>query len=411
MSTTAANPVRRFGAVYVPNGMSMPYWAPRTEGTALELGSSPILESLAPFRDRVTVLSGLDGPKGAGHAAGSTGFLTGVANEGVNNNDKIGMKAGVSIDQLLAKEFGQHTELASLEVAIDEGIGAPDGDSDIFSNTISWHTATTPSPMEDNPRAVFEQLFGDSGTTDPAARAARFKRDKSILDAVIQEIDDLARTVGPGDRAKVVEYVDAVRDIERRIQRAEAQSATQLPRAAQPAGIPETFAEHVRLMFDLQALALQADLTRVTTFMIGREGGSRAYPEIGVYEGHHPVSHHGNNPEKLALLSKINAFHMALFAEYVEKLRSTPDGDGSLLDHIIILYGAGLSDSNLHVHDKLPLILVGGGAGHLKGGRHLKYAGDPTANLMLTIMDKLGVPIEKLGVSTGKLAIDTLSGV
>ncbi|HKA05761.1 MAG TPA: DUF1552 domain-containing protein, partial [Gemmataceae bacterium] len=374
---TAANPIRRFGAVYAPNGMSMSYWTPVGEGRAFEL--SRLLQALAPFRDHLTVVSGLNGPKGASHAGGSTGFLTAMDTAIDTDLGKKGLSAGPSIDQLVAKEFGKHTQLASLELALDEATGTCDGNlSCVYTNTISWLTSTTPAPMEFNPRAVFERLFGDHGTTDPAARSARFKRDKSIVDSVIQEIAGLTRTVGPGDRAKLDEYVQAVRDIERRIQMAEAQRETDVPAMAQPPGIPATFAEHARLMYDLQAVAFQADLTRVTTFMLGRELTGRTYPEIGVPESHHPVSHHQNSPQKLALLAKINAFHMALFAEYLEKLQSMPDGDGSLLDHIIVLYGAGMSDSNGHVHDDLPLLLVGGGSGHLKGGRHLKYAGDPS---------------------------------
>ncbi len=280
-----------------------------------------------------------------------------------------------------------------------------------LTNTISWRTPTTPLPMENNPRAVFERLFGDSGTTDPSIRRARRLRDRSILDSVRDTVADLERRVGVPDRTKIREYLDAVRDIERRIQKAEEQSEIELPIVAQPPGIPATFQEHARLMFDLQVLAYQCDLTRVTSFMIGRELTGRTYTEIGVAEAHHPLSHHQYDPERIAHLAKVNTYHATLFAEYLEKLRSTPDGDGTLLDHLIILYGAGISDGNSHSHDGLPILLVGGAAGRAKGGRHLKYRGDPTANLLVSLMDWMGVRVDRIGNSGGKLQIDTLGGL
>jgi hypothetical protein len=393
--------------------MSMPYWTPATEGTGFEL--TPIMQSLAPVRDYVTVVSGLNGPKGANHAGGSTGFLTGRPNQQDDGTlaDVFVLKADVSIDQLMAKEFGQHTQLASLELAVDEGLSTScDGNLPCaYTNTISWHTPTLPMLAERDPRVVFERLFGDSGTTDPAVRAARQRRDKSILDAVIEQANALTQSVGASDRTKVTEYLEAVRDMEQRLQRAEAQSAKSVSVFTQPTAIPESYAEHATLMYDLQALAFQADLTRITTFMMAYETTSRAYPELGLPEGHHPISHHRNDPELLAAEAKINAFHMGFFAKYLEKLRSTPDGDGSLLDHMIILYGAGMSDSNTHIHDNLPLLLAGGGAGQLKGGRHLKYNGDPSPNLLVTLMDKMGMPIDRIGGSTGKVDLRTLSGV
>ena len=409
IAKTVASPVRRFGAVYVPNGMAMPYWTPATQGTGFEI--TPIMQSLEAMRDYLTVVSGLNGPVGANHAGASTGFLTGVPNEVYDSRTRI-VRAGVSADQLIAREFGQHTQLASLEMALDLPVGACDGNlSCIYTNTISWHAAETPSPMERDPRAVFERLFGDGGTTDPVVLSARRRRDRSILDSVSQEIRDLSRTVGPNDRIRVAEYLEAVRDIERRIQMAEAQSAREVPVFAQPAGVPDAYEEYARLMYDLQVLALQADLTRVTTLMMGQEISGRAYPEIGVPEAHHALSHHMDDREKIAALARVNAFHTGCFAEFVGKLHATPDGDGSLLDHIILLYGAGMSDPNAHVHNNLPLMLVGHGGGHLKGGRHLKYDGDPSANLLAAIIDKLGVPIEKIGVGTGTLDIDPLRGV
>jgi hypothetical protein len=416
-SKTAASPVRRLGVVYLPNGMAMEYWTPAAEGAAFEL--TPVLQPLQPFRDRLLVLSGLSGPRaGIDHAGGSTMFLTGKVPP--RPNEGKGIELGTSIDQIVAKQFGQETQLASLEVKLDgaDVAGSCDGAfSCAYTNTISWRTPTTPLPMENDPRAVFERLFGDSGSTDSAARLALFQRERSILDSLTERVSSLERRVGPSDRARITEYLESVRDIERRIQKAEEQNTRELPLMEQPVGIPGSFEEHAKLMFDLQVLAYQCDLTRVITFMMGRELSGRAYPEIGVPEAHHPLSHHDYIPERIATLSKINTFHVTLFAYYLEKLRSTPDGDGSLLDHVMIMYGAGISDSNAHKHDNLPILLVGGGAGRLQSGRHLKYSGDSKdaecsmANLLMTVVDKMGVPVEQIGNSTGKLPIETLSGV
>jgi Protein of unknown function (DUF1552) len=258
--------------------------------------------------------------------------------------------------------------------------------------------------MENDPRAVFDRLFGATDSTDAAARRARAIKERSILDSVTDRVRELQRSLGVRDTAKMAEYLDAVRDVERRIQKAEAQSARELPTVDRPAGVPPTFEEHARLMFDLLLLAFQTDMTRVSTFMLGREVSGRAYPEIGVPDSHHPVSHHQNDPEKLAKLAKINVFHLQQFVYFLEKMRRTPDGDGSLLDHSMLLYGSGISDSNIHMHDNLPLVLVGGGAGQIKGGRHVRYAKDtPVANLFLNMLDKLGVPAEQFGDSTGRL--------
>jgi len=268
-----------------------------------------------------------------------------------------------------------------------------------------------PLPMENNPRAVFERLFGDSGTGQ-AARVARMRESKSILDSVTEKLADLKRELGSQDKLKISEYTEAVRDVERRIQKAEEQSDVELPFVEQPQGAPPVFEEHLKLMMDLQILALQCDLTRVITFMLGKEQNARVYPQIGVPDAHHPLSHHGNDPDKIALMSKINAYHAKLFSEYLAKLRATADGDGSLLDHMTIMYGSGISNSTQHSGDNLPILLAGGGAGRLKGGRHLRYRGAvPLANLLVTLMDKLDMPVERLGASSGKLEIDTLSGV
>jgi hypothetical protein len=266
--------------------------------------------------------------------------------------------------------------------------------------------------MENNPRAVFERLFGDAASTDPAARRARMERDRSVLDSVNEKVADLKRAIGPTDRLKLDEYLDGIRDVERRIQKAEEQTQVELPLLEQPEGIPASFEEHVALMFDLQLLAYQTDLTRVITFMMGREVSSRTYPQIGVPDAHHPLSHHEDDAHKIATMAKINVFHATLFAGYLKKLAETADGDGTLLDHMVMLYGCGMSNSNSHSPVNVPVLVLGGGSGRLKGGRHLKYADDPPlANLMVTLLDKLGMPLDKLGNSNGRLPIDTLSGV
>jgi len=403
--TTAARGMRRFGVVYVPNGMAMEHWTPTGEGTTFEF--SPILQPMAPFRDRTLVLTGLNpGPGGGAHAGASTKFLTGVAGRMTAGAE---IHSGTSIDQLLGKELGQYTQLSSLELALDgrDFAGSCDaGFSCAYTNTISWRTPTTPLPMENNPRVVFERLFGDSGSTDPAVRLARLKEDRSILDSVIEKVVDLQQGIGPGDRQKIGQYLDAVRDVERRIQKAEEQSARELPLVQQPAGIPATFEEHMRLMFDLQLLAYQTDLTRVASFMVGREISGRTYNQIGIPDAHHPLSHHLDDPVKIGIMSKINTYHVVLFAEFVEKMRATPDGDGSLLDHSLLLYGAGMSNSNAHAPINLPIMLVGGAGGGLKGGRHITYPEDtPMANLLMAIMDALGVPMDQVGDSNGMLDV------
>jgi len=305
--------------------------------------------------------------------------------------------------------------VASLELSMDApaNAGACTGIlSCAYTHTLSWRSPTQPLPMEWNPRAVFERLFGDSGSTDRSAREARLRQHKSILDSVTEKLASLKKDLGPQDQVKVDEYTEAIRDVERRIQRAEEQRELELPTIEQPQGAPPVFEDHLALMLDLQLLAFQSDLTRVISFMIGKEQSARPYPQIGVPEAHHPLSHHNDVPELIAHMSKINRYHTQLFSQYLAKLRATPDGDGSLLDHLTILYGAGISNSTRHSGDNLPLLLMGGGAGRLQGGRHLKYADKPSiANLLVTLMDKMGVPVERIGGSTGKLPLDTLPGV
>ncbi len=406
----AATPVHRFQTFYVPNGMAMEFWSPKGEGTAFEL--SPILEPLAPFRDQMLVLSGIKANWNYIHAGASGSFLTGTARGGRNEIEII---ADVSIDQLLARHFASETQVASLELSMDApaNAGACTGNlSCVYTHTLAWRSPTQPLPMEWNPRAVFERLFGDSGSTDRTARDARLRQHKSILDSVSEKLASLKKDLGPRDQAKVDEYSEAIRDVERRVQKAEEQSDLELPTLEQPQGAPPVFEDHLALMLDLQLLAFQSDLTRVITFMIGKEQSARPYPQIGVPEAHHPLSHHNDVPALIAHMSKINRYHTELFARYLAKLRATPDGDGSLLDHMTILYGSGISNSTRHSGDNLPVMVMGGGSGTLKGGRHLVYSGKPTmANLLVTLMDKMGAPVEKIGGSTGKLPLDTLSGM
>ena len=358
------------------------------------------------------VLSGLHASWNYIHAGASGAFLTGTPRGGKN---EIEIFADVSIDQLLARRFSNETQVASLELALDApaNAGACTGNlSCVYTHTLSWRSPTQPLPVEYNPRAVFERLFGDSGKTDWAAREARMRQHKSILDSVTDKLSNLRRELGPQDQTKVNEYTEAIRDVERRIQKAEEQRDVALPAMEAPSGVPPVFEDHLALMLDLQLLSFQSDLTRVISFMIGKEQSARPYPQIGVPEAHHPLSHHDNVPELVAQMSKINRYHVELFSKYLAKLKSTPDGDGSLLDHMTILYGSGISNSQRHAADNLPIMLVGGGAGTLKGGRHVVYKEKPSmANLLVTIMEKMGAPVEKVGGSDGKLQIDPLSRI
>src|SRR3989475_4402246 len=406
----AGKPVNRFMAFYVPNGMAMEYWTPKGEGANFEL--SPILRPMAPYRNQMLVLSGLRASWNYLHAGDSGSFLTGTPRGG---KTEIEIFADVSIDQLLAKQFASETQVASLQMSMDApaNAGACTGNlSCVYTHTLSWRSATQPLPMEWNPRAVFETLFGDSGTTDRTAREARLRQHKSILDSVTDKLASLKKDLGSQDLAKVDQYTDAVRDVERRIQRAEEQRDLELPTIEQPQGAPPVFEDHLALMLDLQLLAFQSDLTRVISFMIAKEQSARPYPQIGVPEAHHPLSHHNDVPELIAQMSKINRYHVQLLSQYLSKLRATPDGDGSLLDHMMIMYGAGISNSQRHSGENLPLLLIGGGSGRLKGGRHIKYTDKPMmANLLVTLMDKMDVPVDHVGGSNGKLSIDTLSGI
>ena len=422
LAQTPAAPVRRLGFIYGPNGIArnfsgIDYWTPKGEGTAFEL--SPILTPLAPFRDRLLVVSGLaqhqadahdDGANGD-HTRGTSSWLTGVHPKRTEGAD---VRNGISADQIAAAEIGQGTAVPSLELAIDLNFLAGQCENSYscaYLNTLAWRSDTTPLPTENNPRIVFERLFGEGGTSQH--RLSQAKQNRSILDSVMSDFSRLQQSLGANDRVVVADHLDAVREVERRIQRVEAAGARQdLHLIERPTGIPERFDEHVKLMYELQWLAFRADITRVVTFMLGRELNFRTYPEIGINEGHHGLSHHQDNPSQIAKLAKLNTYQAELFAWYLEKLRSTPEGDGTLLDRSLFLYGAGLSNPNLHAHYDLPLAVVGGAAGRLKGGRHLVVKNEtPMTNLLLSLLDKAGVRTERLGDSTGRLPIEPLSGV
>jgi hypothetical protein len=395
-------PRRRLGFVYVPNGIIMDQWTPTAVGADFELKT--ILKPLEPFKDSLVVVSNLERAEvNSNHAVSSACWLTGIPPKRTDGPD---FRAGTSLDQAVAKEIGGDTIFPSLEVATEDFTGlqgtCDPGYSCAYMNTLSWATPTSPLPMEINPRVVFERLFGRGAT--PEARLKRMRTDRSILDFVAADLAELDAGLGARDRARLDEYLEHVREIERRIERAEAQAHAQLEVPAEPVGVPESFEEHVGLHFDLLALAYQADLTRVFTFMLAREVSQRTYPDLGVTEPHHAVSHHGNRPESIAAHTKVNTYHMELFARFVERLSSTPDGDGSLLDHSLLVYGSGMSDGNGHTGGPLPLAIVGGGAGTVRGNRHIETpARTPTANLLLSVAHKFDVAQDTFGVSTGTI--------
>jgi hypothetical protein len=406
LAKTAAKPLPRLGFVYLPHGAIMDKWTPATDGAGFEFSS--ILKPLEPLRNYVNVVSGL-GHKAADttavHSLSPTTWLSGVRPKPTQGIDAY---AGVTADQIAAQQIGQDTLLPSLELATEDNsalIGACDRDYGcIYMNTLSWRTPTTPLPMEINPRKVFERLFGQGGSAEE--QAARTQQDRSLLDAITQDAAKLQNTLGSKDRAMVSDYLESVREIERRIQKAGQQSDSEIVLPEAPVGIPYSFEEHIKLMYDLLVLAYQTNVTRVFTFMVAREESNKTYPQIGVHDGHHATSHHQNRAEKIEKLVKIQSYHIGLFAQFLEKLRSTQDGEGSLLDHTVLLYGSNMSNSNVHNHFPLPNLLVGGGAGQLKGGRHLRYEDHtPMANLLVTMLDKAGVRQETLGDSTGRLAV------
>jgi hypothetical protein len=406
-TAASTKPVKRFGVVYHPNGVIYDQWLPKGEGAAYEL--SPTLKGLEPFKDQLIIITGLfsdqaeaNGDGGGDHSRACGSYLTGVHVKKSDSN----VENAVSMDQIAARSFENETQLSSLQMTADENslLGSCDlGYSCAYSATLSWLTPTLPLMSENNPRVLFERMFGASDSTDTRVRAARLKQDKSLLDSVNDRVSQLQRKLGASDNRKMGDYLASLRDVERRIQKAEEQSSKELPDVPRPAGVPDNFEAHVRLLYDLQLLAYQSDLTRVITFMYGREQTGRPYPQIGVPEPHHPITHHQADPVKMEKCTRIQRYHIKLFTEYLDKLRNTPDGDGSLLDHLILLFGSGISNSDRHTHGPLPLFLVGGGSGTLKGGRHLVYPEHtPLTNLQLTLLHKLGIPAEKLGDSTGQ---------
>jgi hypothetical protein len=398
-TAAAANPVRRLGFVYIPMGMSPAEWIPQGEGRLTAL-LSPSLTSLEPFLDQITVITNTElkdmaYPTG-NHAASNAIFLSATRPKRTEGSD---YELATTVDQIAARHLGKETAIPSLELATD--LIAQTGNCDnglacAYQNNLSWSSPTTPLPAEADPRLVFERLFGDGGTAQD--RRVELGKNRSILDWVTQDMTRLQKQLGASDRTRVAEYMDTVREVERRIQRAEQQTTeSRLPDLERPASVPEDWEMHVKLMFDLQVLALQADVTRVITFQMAREASTRTYPQIGINEAHHPISHHGNQPDKLARLARINAYHVTLFAYLVERLKATKDGDGTLLDNTAYLLGSGMGNPNIHDHTNLPIVLAGG-----RGGRHLKYASPiPLANVHLSLLEKIGIHQDKFGDSTG----------
>jgi len=409
-------PPVRMAFCYVPNGIIPKGWLPTTTGKGFEL--MPTMKAMEPFRDDMLVLSNLAqingralGDGAGDHARAGATWLTGVHPKKTEGAD---IHAGVSVDQVAARVHEKETQFGSLELGLEEPFlagGCDSGYSCAYTNTLSWRGPTTPNPVEISPRAIFERLFGDGETTDPAARLKRMAQDRSVLDFVRSDVTRISTNLGSRDKSKLDEYLEAIRDIERRIQKAEEQSATmKIPVMERPVGIPETFEEHSKIMSDLMVIAFQTDMTRVITFMMAREGSNRSYREIGISDGHHSVTHHQNDPEKIAKTQKINEHHMKSFAYLVKRLKETQDGDTNLLDRTLLLYGSSIREGNIHDHHDLPLMLVGGKATGIKGGRHIRYKEEtPMNNLLLTMLDKSGVPAETLGDATGK--VDQLTEV
>src|SRR5215216_548492 len=402
LAKTAANPVRRLGFVFMPMGCDQSRWFP--PGDTLEQ-LSPILSSLAPVREQCTVISNLELKNAypGSHATSNSSFLSAAKAKLTESTDYY---LGTTVDQVAAQGIGQATQLPSLELAMDllQVVGQCDnGYACVYQNNLSWSSPTTPLPAEAHPRIVFESLFGEGGSI--AERRAALRKKASLLDSFNDDIARLQRKLGPGDRARVSNYLETVREVERRIQKAEAATADNpLPDLDRPVGVPAAYADHARLMFDLQVLALQGDVTRVITFQLARETSNRTYPEIGVPDPHHPLSHHGNDPEKIARMAKINQFHVSLFAEFLAKLKATPEGNGTLLDHSLYLYGSGIGNPNIHDHTNLPILVAGGAAGGMKGNRHIKFdKPKPLANLHLTLLDRVGVRLDSFADSKGKL--------
>ncbi len=403
LARTPAEPVRRLGFVYMPMGCDLPRWTPAGDGALTAL--SPALQSLAPVVDQLTVISNLELKNAypGTHATSNAAFLSAATAKWTESTD---YHLGTTVDQIAAQQIGRQTLLPSLELSMDllQTVGQCDnGYACVYQNNLSWSSPTTPLPAEAHPRIVFERLFGEGGNA--ADRQAALRKRASLLDWIRDDITRLQSALGPEDRHRVSQYLETIREVERRIQKAEAETAdSQLPDLDRPVGVPASYADHARLMFDLQVLALQGDVTRVITFQLARETSNRTYPEIGVPDPHHPLTHHGNDPEKVARMAKINAFHVSLFAYFLEKLKATPEGDGSLLDHSLYLYGSGMGNPNVHDHVNLPILVAGGAAGRHKGARHIKYAEPtPLANLHLTLLERVGVRMDAFADSKGTI--------
>ena len=403
LSKTPAMGPKRLGYVFMPMGCDQSRWTPRSEKTLDKL--SPILDSLKEVKNDLTVFTNMElRPAYPGsHATSNSSFLSAARAKPTESSDYY---LGTTADQVAAKQIGQDTQLPSIELAMDimQIVGQCDnGYACVYQNSLSWSSPTSPLPAEAHPRIVFENLFGEGGTREERQEA--LKKRSSLLDSIVADMNRIKQDLGASDQAKVTDYLDAIREVERRIQKAESDSNDNpLPDLDRPVGVPASYADHARLMFDLQLLAYQGDITRIATFQIARETSNRSYPEIGVPDPHHPLSHHGDDPDKIARMSKINAFHVSLYAEYLEKLKNTPEGNGSLLDNSLILYGSGIGNPNVHDHTNLPIIVAGGSSGGMKGNRHIRYdKPTPLANLHLTLLDKVGVKIDSFGDSTGMI--------
>jgi hypothetical protein len=406
LQRTAASPKSRFGAIYIPHGSVIGKWKPKAAGANFEM--TEILKPLEPYRNQLTIVSNLahpsayggDGSAGVHHARSSAVYLSGV-------HPESGAQAslGTTVDQAIAQRLGQDTPLPSLELSIESaGLNCGAGLTCAYRNTISWQSATSPLPMENNPQVVFERLFGDGSSEEK--RRARRQQSQSLLDSVLKQVQSLEKELPPTDRTRLDQYMTDFREIERRIQRASAQITSDLKVPQMPANIPDTFEDHVKLMFDLQALAWQADITRVTTFMMAQELSGAVYPASGIREAFHNLSHHSHVPANMDKLAVLNTYHVSTMRYLIDKLKATPDGDGTLLDHSMVLYGSGMGNSNQHDHEDLPVILIGGASGRLKGGRHLAFPPKTTmSNLLLAILDNFGIRLEKFGDSTGVLEI------
>jgi Protein of unknown function (DUF1552) len=404
LAQTAAAPQRRFGAIYIPHGAIMDQWTPSTVGSGFDF--KPILKPLEAFKDRTVIVSNLARPGGEStntHIATAAGWLSGAIAKPTEGED---VYLGMTADQIVAKKIGQDTPFPSIELAVENFTGyigaCGTNYSCAYGNTLSWSSPTTPLPTEINPRVAFERIFGRAGTQ--AQRAARMREDRSILDAIRQDAKELERGLGARDVARLSDYLDNIREIERRIQRTEQKNGTQVTNLDAPLGVPASYAEHVGLLFDIVAVAFQADLTRVFTLMMGREGSNITYPELDIAEGHHQLSHHGGKPEQIAKHAVLNNFHMQQFAKFIGKLQQSPDGDGNILDHSLIAYGSGMSNGNVHSPDPLPLVLMGGIVG--KGHRHIQNAPKtPVGNIWVTVANKFGCETERIGTSTGHVSL------